>query len=353
MKQTYKLVLGILGLVLASIVFLKYAVAYLLPFIIAIILASFIEPVVDFLQQEARFSRGIAVAIILAIIIIIIGLLLAISISRLFIELDNLVNNLPDYQSIGNRVNWLVEQNKEFSRLIEEWEVSASIKESINNNLQAIYDRIKNVIQSGITSLLNTVKQLPKLITILLISLIATFFISRDKELITETCLAPFPESWQKKLIQVQVEIINAAVGFIRAQLILISITTVLSIIGLVILQSNYALVAGLSIGILDLIPIIGPGMIYFPWLGYNLIIGHTKFSLGLLLLYGIVTIIRQVAEAKIVGESIGIHPLATLVSIYLGIQLFGTTGFFIGPALLIVLKAIFSTGFISLIISD
>ncbi|GAB6098862.1 sporulation integral membrane protein YtvI [Halanaerocella petrolearia] len=353
MKEIYRLSLGLLGLVLASIFFLKYVTVYLLPFVIAILIASFIEPMVTFLQKETNFSRGIAVAIVLTIIIILIGLLLAISISRLFIELDSLVNNLPDYQTIGGKFRWLAQQNKELSQLIEEWEISDSVKETINSNLQSIYDRIKQWIQLVITSLLNIVKQLPRLVTILLISLIATFFFSRDKTLIIRTCLAPFPRFWREKIIQVQVEIINAAVGFIRAQITLISITTFLSILGLTILQSSYALVAGLTAGLLDLIPIIGPGMIYTPWLIYSLIVGDTKFALGLFILYGVVTIIRQIAEAKIVGENIGIHPLATLVSIYLGVQLFGASGFFIGPALLIVLKAIFDTGFISLIISD
>ncbi|AGB40664.1 sporulation integral membrane protein YtvI [Halobacteroides halobius DSM 5150] len=353
MKTTYKLVLFFLLLILASLLFLNYVVAYLLPFVIAIIVASLIEPVVNFLQQEGKLSRGLAVAIVLIIIIILISLLLAICFSRLFVELDNLVNNLPDYQTIGNKFHWLAKQNKELSELMEEWQLSDSIKKAINSNLQKIYDRIKKMIQLVITSLLEIVKQLPRLVTILLISLIATFFISRDKKLILKTLLSPFPKYWRKKILQVQVEIISAGVGFIRAQMILISITTILSIIGLITLQSDYALVAGLAAGTLDLIPIIGPGMVYTPWIIYNLVINNLHFALGLLIIYIIVTITRQVAEAKIVGESIGVHPLATLVSMYLGVQLFGATGFFIGPALVIILKAIINTGFISLIIND
>ena len=351
MKDIYKILLSVIGLIIGSIFILKYAIAYLLPFVIGILIASLIEPLVDLLQQKANFSRGVSIAVVLLVMIVIISLLLTFSVSRLFIELDKLVREFPSYQTIGNNFsNWFHQRHRELSSLTKNWEIPQAVQETINNNFQQIYDQFRGWIQQLVAMLLRLIKKLPKLITILLISLIATFFISRDKNLILETCLAPVPDEWEQKITRLQEEIINAAVGFIRAQMILISITTLIAITGLLVLGSNYALVAGLSAGLLDLIPVIGPGMLFMPWIIYNFIAGNSSFALSLILLYIIITTVRQLSEAKIVGESIGVHPLATLVAMYLGIQLFGISGVFIGPAVVVVLRAVFKADIVSLV---
>ncbi len=351
MKSIYKIILSLILLVIGSLFFFKYAIGYLLPFIIAVVVASLIEPAVELLEDRANFSRSIAIIIILLIIIILISLLLTICLSSLFVELDNLVNDLPSYTKINFK--WLVRQNEELNKIIKELKIPESVQDTINNNIQYFYDRIKEGIQLTLATLLGMVKKLPKLVTTLLISLIATFFISRDKDLIIESCLTPIPKEWRDKIREVQVEIINAAVGFIRAELILISITTLIAIIGLIILGSSYSLVIGLVAGMLDLIPIIGPSLIFIPWGVYNLLVGNVGFGVGLMILYFIMGTNRQVMEAKVIGQNIGIHPLATLMSIYIGLQMFGITGLFIGPALVVVLKAILQAGFISIVAKE
>jgi sporulation integral membrane protein YtvI len=354
MKNSYKVALSMLALVLGSIFALKYALVYLLPFVIGVLIASLIDPVVELLQEKASFSRGISIAIVLIIMIIVISLVLTVTVSRLFIELDKLVEDFPSYQTIGNNFSmWFNQRHQEYSSLADNWEIPEALQETISNNFQEIYNQFKTWIQQLVATLLRLIRKLPKLITVLLISLIASFFISRDRDLILETCLAPFPKEWKKKIISLQEEIITAAVGFVRAQLILITITTIIAISGLMIIGSDYALVAGLTAGLLDLIPVIGPGMLFSPLIIYHFIIGNISFALSLILLYIIMTTVRQVSEAKIVGESIGVHPLAILVAIYLGVQLFGLSGVFIGPAVVVVLKSLFKADIVSFIVNE
>ncbi|WP_408954517.1 sporulation integral membrane protein YtvI [Natroniella sp. ANB-PHB2] len=349
MKSSYKVGLILLVVSASSIIILNYLIGYVLPFIIGIILASLIDPAVLFLEQEAKFSRGIAVAIVLAIIIIFISLLLTISISRLLIELDSLVNNLPDQHKLGASFNWLLEQNGNLSTLFDEWQVPRNVRKTIINNLEIFYAQIKNIIDLSFAYLLEIVRKLPRVIITLVISLIATFFISKDKEIITESCLAYIPIHWREKVRVIQQDIISSIVGFIRAQMILITNTIIISIIGLLVLRSNYAIVIGLVCGALDLIPVIGPSLIFLPWAVYNFIIGNTSLAVGLLINYIVIAVVRQSTEAKIVGQNIGIHPLATLMGLYIGVQFFGVGGFFIGPVFLIVLNSIIKSGVISI----
>jgi len=350
-KPIYKVSLGIIFAVLLSVLFFKYVLIYLLPFVIGFIIASLIEPIIKLLEDKTNLSRGFAVTICLGVILIIIILIITLFLSRLFIELDKLANNFPDFKTLGNQVEWIVKQNQNLSRILNELKLPKAAKEAITTNLQNIYQQLRNMIKLGITSFLNLIKSLPKLITILFISLISTFFISRDKDLISDTILDVAPKPWGKKIKRLENEIMDAAIGFIRAELILISITTSLSIGGLLILGSNYAIILGLLAGVLDLVPVIGPSLVFIPWALYAIFIGNSNFGIALLILYSLIVVIRQLTEAKIIGENIGLHPLATLISIYLGVQLLGISGFFIGPAVLIVLKAVIRVGFISILI--
>ncbi|SJZ64957.1 sporulation integral membrane protein YtvI [Selenihalanaerobacter shriftii] len=351
MKPVYKLGLVILGVVLLSVIFFKYILVYLLPFVIAFIITSLIEPIIKLLQTKFKLSRGIAVAICLGIILIIIILVTTIFFSRLFIELNRLANNIPEFKVLGEKMDWVVEQNQNLSKILTELKLPPTVKDVITHNLQELYQQLREVIRIGVTSFLNLLKGLPRLITVLLISLISTFFISRDRELINEAFLKVIPNAWQQKTRKLEAEIMDAAVGFIRAELILISITTILSISGLLILGSDYAITLGLLAGILDLIPVIGPSLVFGPLVIYSLIIGQSSFGIALLVLYTLIAIVRQLTEAKIIGKNIGLHPLATLISMYVGVQLLGISGFFIGPAVLIVVKAIARAGFISILI--
>ncbi|WP_027338728.1 sporulation integral membrane protein YtvI [Halonatronum saccharophilum] len=351
MRRIQKLGLGGLLAFFLSFIFLNYILGYIIPFIIAVILASLIEPVVKFLEEEGQFSRGLSVAIILLLILFLIILIFTIALSRIFIELERLAVNLPDYHSIGKRIGWFLDQNENIGFIFQELEISERLSGTIGNNLQQLYKSGRLFIEATFISLLEGAKKFPRIITILFISLISTFFISKDKEVIMDAFLKPLPQELRLRIKKMQMEMFDDIVGFLRAQIILITITMIIAIIGLLIIRSEYAIVVGILCGVLDLIPVIGPGLIFTPWILYNLIFGDLSLGVSLLVIYIVITLIRQSAEAKIIGNNIGVHPLASLVAIYVGVQIFGIMGFILGPLILIVVKAVFQSGIISFVI--
>ena len=119
--------------------------------------------------------------------------------------------------------------------------------------------------------------------------------------------------------------------------------------VGLTILGNQYALVLGISAAILDLIPIIGPALIFFPWILYNLILGEISHGISLLILYIILAAVRSGSEGKVMGENLGIYPLSTMIALYVGFRVLGTIGFILGPALLVIIKAIIQADLISI----
>lgn len=334
---------------------IKYLFGYFMPFIIALVLAALIDPLVQFGEKKLKLGRGLAVFLVLSVFLLLITLVIFLGLSRVYIELSRLKDNLPDYQVIGSKIYFNLTNSEQIKEWLDSWEKLSKqpFFASLNSNLQSLYEQLQQGLVGVVTQILKSVNRLPGLLTILLISLVATFFISRDKELILNFVLKFFPLEWRRRILEVKDEIYSAGIGFVRAELILISITTVISMVGLTILGSEYGIILGLTAGLLDLIPIIGPGLIYIPWTLYSFITGNVSFGFGLLVVYTIMAGVRQVTEAKIVGESIGIHPLATLISMYIGLKLFGIAGFIIGPGVVIIGKALYKTGLITIILGN
>lgn len=346
LKKIWWILLGVIGLILGFLL-LKYALAYFLPFIIAILVTLLMEPVVNFFQKRVRLSRGISVALVMGLILIIFGVFIVAGVSRIYLELEKLSHNLPSYQVMFERYQWLLNQNGELKNLMTRWHLSPGQQEVVNKVFEDLYGFFTNNFKAIIGELLGLIARLPSVVTILIISFIATFFISRDRRMLGDFFWQIIPKEIRPKIMTVKNEIFHGAVGFIRAQLILISITTIIAIIGMEILSSDYALIIGFASGLLDLIPVIGPALIFIPWAIYSIISGQVYYGLGLLIVYGIMSVVRQLAEVKIVGQSIGVHPLSTMVAMYVGVKALGIVGFFLGPALVIVIKALISSGII------
>jgi len=120
------------------------------------------------------------------------------------------------------------------------------------------------------------------------------------------------------------------------------SITFVLASVGLLILGKDYAILTALGIAMLDALPIFGPAMIFVPWAITMIIIGKFKYGVSLLILYLVLTLTRQLLEPKIVSSQIGVYPLLTLMSIYIGVKTLGIAGIFIGPFTVVLLQTIY-----------
>ena len=132
----------------------------------------------------------------------------------------------------------------------------------------------------------------------------------------------------------------NVIGQYIRAQLILITISFVICTVGFTIIGAESPLAMGLFTGVMDIIPVLGPGTLIIPWAVWSFIVGDIGFGIGLLIIYVIVSVTRYILEPKIVGDRVGLHPLAALAAIFIGMKLFGLIGLILGPIVLAVILA-------------
>ncbi|MHB9093687.1 MAG: sporulation integral membrane protein YtvI [Eubacteriales bacterium] len=329
---------------------LKYVAPIFAPFIIAVFLTIFIEPLVLFLQKRGRLPRAAAVGVALLAVFGALGLVVTFAVARLISELLHLSTFLPQYVANIKSVVLSIQTRVESYYFT----LPADVLDFINGKIAGSAYSLDSILQKArfftgklLNFLLQLVSSVPIWVILIVISAIATYFMSKDKRLIVNYWLKVLPEPWGRKSLDIAKDIFQAIISYVRAQMILISITMLQSLIGLYIIDAPYALLMGLIIGLADLIPVLGPSSIYLPWITWEFITGDTAFAVKLLILYAVVLIVRQVLETKIVSSSMGLHPLATLMAMYVGLQLLGPLGVIAGPLFIITLKALASAGLI------
>jgi len=318
----------------------KYILPILLPFIIALIVSTIMEPLIEMLQKRARFNRGMATMASMLLVFGGIAVLFSLIILKLVSELIHLSLTIPS-AAAELRVLYsdLIEKLTDFYITLPPGVVS-----SLEQNITTLTTNLQGLISSLADSIIRFLSLLPGTLTILVVTVLATYFVARDRHLISELLLKTIPAPWGEKTVTIIREIATAFTGYLKAQAILVSITTILSVLGLLLIGANYSLTMGLLIGFFDIIPVLGPATIYIPWLIWSFATGATGLGIKLTVLYGLVLAVRQFSEAKIVSLNLGLHPLATLISMYVGLRTMGLVGLLMGPILLIALQSVIKT---------
>jgi sporulation integral membrane protein YtvI len=210
------------------------------------------------------------------------------------------------------------------------------IAQSIINALNGSFQNLTSIVGKFISSLLSFVSAIPSFFTFLVVTILSTFFMARDKKKIKAFMIAQLPTNALLKSQIVKENLLFALMGYMKSQLILMLLTFVESSIGLMAIGMNYSLLIAFFASIIDALPILGTGCVYIPLIVWNVLMKSYKDAFSLTLLYIIIIFIRQLLEPKILGSQIGVYPLATLMSMYIGLKLFGILGLILGPISLI-----------------
>jgi sporulation integral membrane protein YtvI len=346
-KATYTPILLLLLAVTITAIIIVMAFKYFLPLVIGIIIAILIDPIVSYLERKIDFDRGVITAVVLAAIFCLIGYISLLVVARFTFELARFINFLPTQRSYFNALidNVYMFLLNFFAKIPED--VLAYLKANINQILSTISGSLTNLY----TFLVNKIGMVPNLFinifVIIIFVFLFSYFLTKDKDKIIDVIRSLFPEQLHEKVKSVQLELVFSFFRLIKAQIILVFVSTIITVLGFYILRVDYALTLGIICGLLDIMPLFGPSLIFIPWIVYLIVIGNLNLAIGLLVLYIIIIGSRQVLQAKVIGQNLGIDPLLTLLSIYLGINLFGWKGLFIGPLVVVIVRALIHSGII------
>jgi sporulation integral membrane protein YtvI len=340
-KKTLFTVLRLLLIALGVFIMLKIG-GYLVPFILAFIFASMIEPLVKFIETKLKISRKIGSVFSILVVLGVILTFLGFIISRLVKEIINFSSSLNiTADNISNFINNIIEKANDFFIGLP-IEIADGINSMLTDITSKLGDLLKPIVDlaTGIaTGTIQFAFTLPQVLIFIFVTIMATYFMSSDKNVIMYFLDAQIPSEWIKKVRAITHNVFIALFGWLKAQLILMLITFSEVLAGLLIIGIQNSLLIAIMIAVVDALPVLGAGTVLLPWAIINLLSGQTRMGLSLLLLYIIIIFVRQLIEPKIVGKQIGIHPLFTLFGMYLGLQFIGVLGMFLGPLCVVVIK--------------
>ena len=348
----FRLIFILFLLVIGSSLFIQLF-AILLPFILGTLFAFIMLPIINILVRRLRFPRILATAITLILLITISTTFVTLIAAQLISEVIKLADHLPDYANTAKEFfqNIITEQyfvdyfdtlNNYYQDLPSE--TKNNILTTVQEQFPSIVDQLQSFAKTIIADTARIVGGIPGTLTIFIISILAAFFIAKDWETYTAWFQKHLP-NFSDKTNLIYTQLRRAFGGFIKAQAILISITGVIVIIGLLILGVEYAFTIGLLSIFFDILPYIGIGLLFIPWIIYLLIVGSYKLAIGLMILYVTIAVTRQLIEPKILSSSVGTKPLPTLIALYVGLKTFGVFGLILGPVILVLLTALYRAG--------
>ena len=192
---------------------------------------------------------------------------------------------------------------------------------------------------SGAAGLLT---RIPNLILFILTTLLSAYFFAIDPRGISSFFRKHMPQSRMGKISALLHRLKGAVGGYAKSQLYLSAVTFGLCALGLLLLRIPRAFVWAIPIAVIDALPVFGTGIILIPWGLLSFLRGYTRLGIGLLLLYGVVSIMRTILEPRFLGKQMGLHPLLTLLSLYGGFRLFGVAGMILLPIGVMMLKQVY-----------
>lgn len=326
---------------------------FFMPFVIGWIIALIANPVVRFLEKRLKIVRkhGSAIIVILVIGLIVFGGYFLIT--KTIEETAKFASDIPNlYTSLEKEFYNIGENLSGFIALLPK-----DIQKTLENITTELNGLLTTSIESFGTPTIeaagNVARNIPSAFVQIVVTVLSSYFFIADKDKIIMKVKEITPVSIQKKWDLIVLEIIKATGGYFKAQFKIMGVVTIIMTVGLVILRVEYAVLLAILISILDFLPLFGTGTALIPWAIVKFLSGDYQMAIGLLIIYGISQLIRQLIQPKIVGDSLGLNPLLTLFLMYIGFKMMGLAGMIIAvPVGLIVIK-LYELGFFESLINN
>ena len=350
----------------------RYTLWLFLPIVIAFFVALILQKPVNVIARKTPVKKGLAsVVCVFLLLFILVGLAVLLG--------ATVLNYLKDFIAY---VTALFDNTDTLLANVEKWvldvvsRLPGGIAGMLTKNVTELFDSVAvmlsgdngktsaEAVQNGLSfdfswimtpvaSVVSTAKQLPTMLTSALVTLIASCFLTSDFDSISCFIRRQLSEESNRNLDRAK-ELLKSSFGkILKAYGLIIIITFTEMTIGLSVLKligvfnSSYIIIIAAATAIIDIVPVLGTGTVIFPWAAYSFIVGNYGFGIGLLVIYAVISVIRQIIEPKLVAGQLGLPPFVTIVGMFVGLRLFGVAGMFAMPVLIIMLKLLNEEGII------
>lgn len=329
-RPYWQVAVSLLFSILATVAFIFIgikAVLFFMPFVVGWCIASIAVPVVNWLEKKFNIVKKLGSALVVIVVIAIIVAIFYFAISRLILEIGDLIKNVPDLYSqlesglrqIGGTLSGL------FSRLPES--VQDGWNTAIVNLDQMMGDLVKKASEPTMEAAGNFAKKLPSYVIYLIMALMPSYFFTVQREDVIQWLCKIAPPSVEKRMKLVMDNLRYAVGGYFKAQFKIMGIVFLILAVGFAMLRINYFVLVAFLIAFLDFLPFFGTGTAMIPWAVYKFFMGNYTMAIMLIVIYVITQVSRQLLQPKLVADSVGLNPLVTLILLYIGYRVSSVIG--------------------------
>lgn len=319
-----------------------------MPFILALAAAALLDPVVRLLQKRLKWARKWVALVVVVVLVGSLGAVLALLIRAGVREAISLAENwdtllaafTQGFETTEQLLRELLEKLP-FRLPLHDQPLLDQLGQWLGQWLEGAVPDIGNL--TGFAAA--RAKDVVAFVLALVVFLMATYFLCADFPYLRTALARRMDEHSYGWLNQVRRVSLGAFGGYLRAQLLLSLGVFCILLCGFLITGQNYALLLALCFAVMDFIPLIGSGTIMVPWAIIDLFLGNYGQAIELMVIWGLIVLFRRVAEPKVVGDQTGLPPILSLISIYIGMRLYGVVGMVLCPILLLVLLNLVGLG--------
>lgn len=350
-KKYVKVLLNLLtalGILLFVMYLLPKIIGFFMPFVVGWIIALIANPLVRFLDEKIRIRRKAGSAIvIIAVIALVIGAIYGIG-TILIRELVDFVREIPQlWKGVEADLSNAGKALEGFSRYF-----SPGIQQQISNIVDTLMGFISSAVDSlgspTVMAVGNFAKNIPSILVAVVMCLLSSYFFIAQREEVLRAFHTYMPAGLLEKWNVLSYSMKRAVGGYFKAQFKIELWMYVLLLIGFLILDVGYAALIALVIAILDFFPVLGTGTVLLPWALIKILGGDYKLALGLLIIWGAGQLARQLIQPKIVGDSVGLPALPTIILLYAGYRIGSVGGMILAVPIGIILVNMYQAGFFS-----
>lgn len=334
-----------LAILLLVIFLLPRALVFFMPFVIAWIIAMIASPLARFFEQKLKIRRKAGTVVVIVVVLGVVILAVYLIGSKLVRELLGFIEDLPGmWQDL--EANFAdISQNFDivYKRLPKD------MQNTLNNIVEGVSEWgskfIGNISTPALAAVGNFAMQLPTVIIGFIMCLLASYFFVAEKEELSETLKKVLPKALSLRYTQIKTSLFKAVGGYFKAQIKIEIWIYLLLTLGFFILRVDYALLIALGVAVMDFLPFFGTGTIMVPWAIVEFLSGGYTMTIGLLVIWGVSQLVRQIIQPKIVGDSVGVPPIPTLFLLYIGYMVGGVLGMILAVPLGLILWTLYKEG--------
>lgn len=337
-------------IVFVSFVLMRYTFLYLFPFLLSAFVANITFPIVQKIEAKWKLSRTITTVFVLFSFIFVHLCLIFVSASLLIAEVNTIIETLPTHfermkmfilyyydERLLPRYE-IIQRFAPFLPILSDWNVAQYV-EFIVDKMDVSSSHILTILMKSASF---AFASLSSILTIMLVFFIATFLMVKDYEKLITYIHRFFPKRVIRTLKNISEHGLKTAFAFLKAQFLIALLSSSIVFLGFVILRIEHPFTIAMIVLLIDLIPYIGIGFFFIPWIIYSFLTKQFDIAIQLSVVYSVVVIMRQFIEPRMIAKQIGIHPLVALLVLFAGFQYFGLIGIVITPLILIVVSTLY-----------